>query len=419
MNLKGWDVISFTPVKNINTVIKQNWKELTFNAKRDNIELYGSFGEWSIVPGGGGKFIRMHCPISSGRLIMEGNELKLDGMIAVFQVMLNFFDQISATRQNADYNLLNLTFDFKIAFPLTESGNPAVPAEVGEEIGGIVQPIDLLNCTSLKKYIILNMLADYLVEHTSIFQPIFAAVTLKGRFGTWISPVKCRYSFLDSANPYIAILAVCTDRDISNLPLDVDVAGIDLNSGQSYYAISKGLFVKNVGIPCFTTMFQSSANDYMLVDDILTNQNRVTMPSITVGAIDYSPYVNARHASIWIVGNTLHVDLDQGDCDLRAGINMAWSSYNSFSCTFENGALKFTKTASSFTHNEDIPWYLRFIPLSFIIDICVDCISDSLASGISVKIDIKSAALNDIHWYGAQTNITSAFLNDGLVISYS
>ena len=143
------------------------------------------------------------------------------------------------------------------------------------------------------------------------------------------------------------------------------------------------------------------------------------MPSITVGAIDYDPYVDKESAGMWIAGKTLHVDLERGNCDLLAGINMAWSSYNSFSCKYEDQKLIFTKTSSSFTHNEDIPWYLRFIPLSFIIDICVDCISDSLSSGINVKIDIGSAAIGDIRWQGTFAGITSAFFNDGLIVSFS
>lgn len=421
MNLKGWDIISFTPMKNINQAIKAGWSDITFIIKDEEVSLEGIFGEWSVVEGGGGKFLRMSCPIAAGILSTGETHLRLDGSIAIFHVMLNFFDKITATGVNADVNELDLKFDFRIAKYLTEQeGTEGYIQEeaVQEEAGGIVEPIDLLHGSQVFKYMILNRLADYIVNHPNILRVVLANVALRGKGGNWLSPVKCRYSFLDGVNPYLAIMAVCTDRDISKLPLDVDITGVDLGSKDSFYAVSKELFIRNVGIPCFTALFRSVPDDYAVCGDILSNKWRLYMPSITVGAIDYEPYVETNAAKMWIAGSTLHVDLDSGGCDLYAGITMTWASFNGFSCSYRDGQLLFDKSFANFTHNEDIPWYLRFIPLSFIIDICVACISDSLASGIKIKIDIHAAALNDIRWYGAGINIRNAFLNDGFVIRF-
>lgn len=416
MNLKGWDIVSFTPMNNINQAIKESWSDITFRIKDEEVSLEGIFGEWFVVEGGGGKFLRISCPIVTGRLSTDETSVKLDGSIAIFHVMLNFFSKITATGVNADVNELNLEFDFRVAKYLTEKKGAEEHGQ--EDAGGIVEPIDLLHGSQVFKYMILNRLADFIVNNPYILRVILANVALKGKGGNWLSPVKCRYSFLDGANPYLAIMAVCTDRDISNLPLDVDVTGVDLGSGNSFYAVSKELFIRNVGIPCFTSLFHSGPYDYTLCNDILSNNRRLYMPDITVGAIDYAPYVETNEAKMWITGSTLHVDLNSGGCDLYAGIIMSWASFNGFYCSYSNGQLLFHKSYVNFTHNEDIPWYLRFIPLSFIIDICVACISDSLASGIKIKIDINAAALNDIRWYGAGINIRSAFLNDGFVICF-
>lgn len=416
MNLKGWDIVSFTPMKNINQAIKESWSDITFIIKDEEVSLEGIFGEWFVVEGGGGKFLRISCPIVTGRLSTDETSVKLDGSIAIFHVMLNFFSRITATGVNADVNELNLEFDFRVAKYLTEQKGTEEHGQ--EDAGGIVEPIDLLHGSQVFKYMILNRLADFIVNNPYILRVILANVALKGKEGNWLSPVKCRYSFLDGVNPYLAIMAVCTDRDISNLPLDVDVTGVDLGSGNSFYAVSKELFIRNVGIPCFTSLFHSGPYDYTLCNDILSNNRRIYMPDITVGAIDYAPYVETNEAKMQITGSTLYVDLNSGGCDLYAGIIMSWASFNEFYCSYSNGQLLFHKSYVNFTHNEDIPWYLRFIPLSFIIDICVACISDSLASGIKIKIDINAAALNDIRWYGAGINIRSAFLNDGFVICF-
>lgn len=417
MNFKGWDIISITPFDCLNKTISDQWDEVSFDIQCEGAELNGKFSKWHFIKGGGGKILRMECPIQTGVFREDETEIVLDGMKAVFNVMLNFTDKISENRKNDENNLLNLTLDCRQPRYISEKGNSDNNDESDE--GGIVQPIELIGCTSIHCYTILNMLTDYIIESQQWLKNIiFADVLLKGKNGEWISPVLCRYSVIDSVKPYLAILAVCSDIDISNFPIDVDISDLDLESGYSFYAISKDLFLKNVGIDCFTNMFQSSAEDYLLTEGILSNDQRVVMPSITVGAIDYSPYVEKGNAQMKISGSQLTVDLKNGGCNLHAGIEMSWSSFNTFSCKFEDGKLEFIKEQSSFNHNESIPWYLRFIPLSFIIDICVACISDSLASGIKVSFDISDIALREIQWHDAGQEIISAFFKDGIVICF-
>lgn len=416
MNLKGWDIISLTPIQNVNQTLSDHWIDLHFRKNEGDIELQGTFGTWTFVPGGSGKILRVSCPILEGRLHVFGTELKLDGMTAVFNLMLNFFDRARFTGKYGTENQLDLMFDLRVPQYITECGN--LQNNSDEELGGMVQPVDLLECTSVYKYTVLNLMTDYIIENAAKLQTVFASVILHSAQGSWLSPAVCRYAFLDGENPYLAILAVCTNRDISDLPLDVDVVDLDLSGQRSYYAVSKALFAKNTGLSCFTSLFRSSSDDYSLCEEVLNNKCRVFMPKITVGAIDYEPYVESESARFWISGSSLKVDLDRGNCDLYAGINMSWCSYNTFSCSYREKALVFTKTESVFRHNEDIPWYLRFIPLSFIIDICVGCISDSLASSIAVKVDIEKAVLSDIRWYGAGAEIKDAFLKEGFVISF-
>lgn len=415
MNLKGWDIISITPLAVLNKALKQSWKGFDFNHKTSEYEMSGKFGVWTIVPGGSLSHVRISCPITDGVLKFDGKEFKLGGLTAVFHVMMNFFSEIQMTGENAAEDHLSLRFDLRNPQYLSD-GRARDAGTVGDD-GGLVEPIDLIGGASVYKYAILNGLADCLAASADHVKTVFADVVLH-HDENWFNIRKCRYSFLDSGSPYMAILAVCTDRDISALPLDVDVDSLDLNGKDSYYAISKEILTKNIGIPCFRAMFPDSGNSYKMENDALVNTADVSMKTISVGAIDYTPRVPRGKAKAQVRGSELHIDIEKGTCDLYAGITMTWQSYNSFSCEYKDQKLQFVKKTENFFHNEKIPWYLRFIPLSFIVDICVRCISDSLASGIHLKIDVSKVVLEDVRWLGLNEKIKKAVINDGLIICF-
>ena len=415
MNLKGWDIISITPLTVLNETLKRNWSKFNFDRKTSDYEINGNFGVWSFIPGGSLEHIRISCPITDGVLKFEEKELKLDGLTAVFNVMMNFFSNIEMTGKNAAEDHLNLQFELKIPKYITDGSSQKV--KLDSDIGGVVEPIELIGGMSIYKYAILNGLADCLVANSDNVKMTFANVVLHNN-GNWLNVKKCRYSYMDSSNPYMAILAVCTDKGISELPLDVDIESLDLNGKDSYYAVSKEIFTKNICVPCFQAMFPNSGDSYKMENDVLVNTTDLSVKTITVGAIDYKPCVSSGNAKAQIRDSNLHIDIVKGTCDLYASITMTWQSYNTFSCEYKDSKLQFVKNYSNFLHDEDIPWYLRFIPLSFIIDICVYYISDSLASGIDLKIDISQVVLKDVQWLGLNAEIKKAVINNGLIIYF-
>ena len=228
------------------------------------------------VPGGGGKLLNLSFPVLQGTFESGGSQLNLDGCTAVFQVMLNFSDRITSQWKNAENNILDLTFDFSVPRYLPEEGKTRSFTE--RDSGGIVTPLDLIGCSSVLRALILNLLTDFLISQRETFQKIiFANVILKGKQGNWLSPVLCRYSFLDGPVPYMAVLAVCSDRDISNLQLDVDVSGADLTTGLSYYAVSKLSLIHILFISLCVVYFYEggNGNERFLFSELLCEGHKI------------------------------------------------------------------------------------------------------------------------------------------------
>lgn len=410
MNTKGWDTICLTKVSNANEILRQSWKEAQagFTVKTSEYTLSGVFDSWSFIEGGGGKFSRMKLPIKQGNFSITetGKTYDLSGSAAIVAVMLNFFgDTISS----------EFAFDFqRVAHS---------PSEIDPDKDGYILPINLVDTPQELKIfqpIILTALCEYLVQNPKQIRYALAKINYaQGTQKNWMTPVRCRYAFLDAMVPYIAIMSVCTDRKIRDLPLDVDVSGIDMGNSTSYFVLSSELFFDNVVKQVFMGRFYSSAQDYYFDGQKMTNTAKLYMPAMTVGAIDYSPAMYQYGLDVHIAGSRLFVNM-QGECDLYAGITMYWgSNYSAYvSLDAVTQCISFAKRSFNFTHSEDIPWYLRFIPLSFIIDIIVAVISDSLSDGIRITGDISTTGISAIRWQNDRQTIQSAYLYDALIMTY-
>ena len=419
MNTKGWDIVSFTSTVHLNSAIHDTWKEENafFDIVSPDYSLHGKFDIWNVVDGGGGRYIRMELPVTKAVFSVEGREdMDLSGMVIAADVMLNFFESADSEK-NAGRS--ELKFDFKRVVSPTKQ---AEAHSFCNEEGGFVLPISIWNISAeaeIFEGVILESICQYLVDNPHKVNSVFANITYaNGGSRDWLKPVHCAYSYLDGKTKYLAIMAVCTERTISDLPLDIDISGIDKSSGDTFFVISSEWFLKNVITNTLAGMFRTGADAFFLSGDRLTNNRRVSLPSITVGAIDYDPHVSAGGVAAYIAGSSLSVNLNSGYCDLYLGITMSWLSLYTFQAKLESGNIRFETTSSHFSHSEDIPWYLRFIPLSFIIDICVACISDSLAGKISISGDITTQGIDSVKWYGTGAAVKAVTLHSSLILRY-
>ncbi len=411
MNTKGWDTISMIKQEKINQNWSQNWHQVNaaFNEQMAaGVQVIGEFDSWQVVEGGGGRLLRLELPVKSGKLVLEDREISLAGIKAVIEITLSLMPQ------NSEVTILKTVYQ-KIAH---------TRAEINDEESGWILPITVVDKEGklgIYSTIFLDSICQYLLEHPKQFEMIFAEIDqVQSGAPSWALPVKCAYTYLDTG--YLAILAVCTEREICNLPLDVDMTGITLDK-ESFFILSREMVLSHLVLPGLIKIYQScSTNDFELCEGKLTNKKRLSMKEIKSGAIYYTPEVYERENVASMVGSQIDIRY-KGECNLYAGIKMYWNGTVSMKLALEenNTVISFYKDDSNFNHDEDIPWYLKWLILivGAIVSIVVAVISDDLIDNIkNLSSNIKADQLDTVSWKNTTQTISSAYLCEALIITY-
>lgn len=423
MNTKGWDTICLVKTEHINHEVKNSWHSLNNNfAKREaEYEINGKFKPWQIVDGGSNKLVRFKIPFESGILkILGGNccnvftdennqkEFDLSNCECIIELMMDFIN----TNDSKKLLTLNIKHFAKTREDITNSNS-----------GWIVPVLFKGNIPKLYQFIILESVCHYLIDHPNQINYVFASINFAQNINSWVIPVKCRYSYLDSQPSYMSILSVCHDQEIGNMPVDIDVNPFSSNSN-SYFIISSKLFLLNVMVPSLLRFFNNSGESDYSVNDlgILVNTRDLRMNGVKSGAIWYTPVI--KKLEVAILGNRLDIRIE-GECDLKAGIWMhfngnfkAYSILNNQTAEFKIDGIPY------FNHHEDIPWYFSFlIPLvGWIAGIVIHCISDDLMNSIT-KIFRERICIDNISpvsWTNNPKNIklNNVTFADSFIIEY-
>ncbi len=412
MLTRGWDTISIVRQDRINRELQNAWNEKDAHFV-DELpggagHMEGDFSCWSIVDGGGGRILRMKLPIARGTLaIRDGEEIPLEGISAVIEVTLSLIPQ------QAELSLLQ-----------TEYKNLAKSRqEMTEDKTGWILPVTLIDPekrTGIYQTVLLDAICRYLLSNPQQFVLVFAQINFAKRESPeWARPKRCAYSYLDSG--YLAVLSVCTDREISGLPLDVDVSGIPIGSS-SFYAMSSELMLKHLILPGLLPLYQNaSEGSYMVSEREMYNRQQLRMQEIKSGAIYYTPVVYEHGNIARITGNKIEVTY-RGECDMYAGITMKWNGSVKMKAVLGSGAnIIFCRDGSTFSDDEDIPWYLAWLlPIvGLIVQIVVSVISDDLIASIeSHSGEIKAGNINTVTWCGGQDVVKAVYLSESLILEY-
>ncbi|MDD1012582.1 TULIP family P47-like protein [Pseudomonas rubra] len=409
MQTKGWDTLSIVKQDAVNASLSKSWPQLNpeFNqAVGDSYRCSGVFDCWSVVNGGGGRLLRLRMPIRSGELKVGQTIIELAATVAIIEVTLSLLPQ-SSTESVLKSSYLKVAQN---------------PGQIPEDQGGWLLPITLQDPQGrLGPYasLVLDAICAYLIANPKQFEHIFAHINFaKPGAPAWALPKKCTYSYLDSG--YLAVLGVCSDRDISELPRDVDVTGLGLGAS-SYYILANQMLLENLILPGLVALYQdASKGDYQYQAGELINRRQLRMQEIKSGLIYYTPVVWAGKNIARVVGDFLRVKFD-GNCDLYAGINMTWNGWVTMKPTLNNGVITFSKLSSDFQHDEDIPWYLQWLlpVVGLIVTIVVAVISNDLISSIANRGgSIKADSINCTTWNQATNNVIACSLSEALVVEY-
>ncbi len=410
MLTKGWDTISIVKIDAINEDMKSVWKEdkahfsIDFPGETGHME--GSFSCFRIISGGGGKILRMELPIQKGTLALGQEKLCLDGMSAVIEVTLSLIP--------TNESILQLKTEYNAMAGSRE--------EMTDDKSGWILPITFIDPGGMAGILgqaILDAICHFLIENPSQVEQVFAEINFaKGTGPEWARPQKCKYSYLDTG--YLAVLGVCDDREISTLPLDIDVTGISLGVN-SFYVMSGKLVLKNLILPSLLEIYESAeAECFLCSDNEIHNIWKLYMHRIKSGAIYYKPEIREG-------GNTARVESDSisicfyGDCDMYVGINMSWYSKLVLKAQLKGGYVDFAKIDHDFTHDEDVPWYLAWIiPIvGQIIQLVVAIIADDLSDSIEQRsCCIEAEGVDAVRWCNRQEAVQAAYLSESLIIEY-
>jgi hypothetical protein len=412
MLTKGWDTISIIKQDKINSDLEKSWDSSKakfdyIDPNRENIHISGIFDCWSIVNGGGGRLLRLSLPIRSGEFTLESQKFNISGCTAILEVTLSMLQQ-------SKVSVVLKTEFLQIA---TEKD------EVNTEQGGWLIPITLIDPSGevdVFSHIILTLITQSLIAHSHQFDLLLADMNfVKKGSPQWAIPKKWTYSYLDSG--YLSILSVCSNKDISKLPLDVDVAKLGLEAN-SFYVMSNELMLENLILPNLTEIYQNcDSSDFFYKSGELLNKRNLSMHKIKSGAINYTPVVYKENNIVTTSGNKISIFYN-GDCSLYVGIMMNWNGFLYLKCTLnKSGTIDFYESDKNFNHSQNIPWYLRWLSpaVGIIVSVVVKVISDDLIDSIKREASsINAQDINTITWCHDNVKVQSVYIDEALVMTY-
>lgn len=415
MNTKGWDTVGLVKTEHINQDIRNSWHLFNNEFEKEDVEyqLFGRFKPWQITNGGSNKLIRLKIPFESGKFIVieNGSSIKEYDLVnceCIVEMMMDFV-QVNNNKKLLKFNIRHFA---KSREEVTDN-----------EQGWIVPILFKGNISTFYQPVILEFVCQYLVEHPEQINYVFASINFAQNGGSWVTPVKCKYSYLDSKPSYMGILSVCSNKDINNMPVDIDFKPFSDNSN-SYFIISSELFLLNVMVSSLIKFFQNSCtSDYRINNlGILENTQNLQMKSVKSGAIWYTPII--EKIEVAILGDILEIKVD-GMCDLKVGIWMYFKGRFRAYPRLINQTVEFKIDGTpSFEHDEDIPWYLSWlIPIvGWIAEIVIMCISNDLMDSITKifgeKIQIDN--ISPVSWTANPEDIKllNVKFDDSFIIEY-
>ncbi|MDD3247229.1 MAG: TULIP family P47-like protein [Methanosarcina sp.] len=411
MLTKGWDTISIVKLERINSDLAGVWagvdSHFSYTSSKPEVHINGLFACWSIIEGGGGRILRLKLPIQSGEITLGQTKVNLENTSAIIEITLSLLPS-----QN---NITVLKSEYQ---NLAKNRSEMIP-----ETNGWVLPITFLDSggkVGALSNVVLDSICKYLISNPKQFELIFAEISFaKSGSPTWAIPQKCAYSYLDSG--YLAILSVCSDKNISQLPLDVDITGISLGAS-SFYVMSSELMLKNLILPGLADIYQNCSSDcFFFRDREFLNREDLRLHEIKSGAIYYTPIVYKEMNIARAEGDRIMVCYN-GKCDMYVGIAMYWNGNVKMNALLDTqGSISFYQNGRDFSHTVDIPWYLKWLSpiVGVIVTIVVSVISDDLIKSIeSRSSSISANKINTVTWCKNQAVVKSVYVSESLIFEY-
>jgi|GEM_PF-2731560 len=312
--LQGWDTVFAIRYEHVNSAIVRAGtspedfdQTITDDALRkivpdetfgDSATIVGDFGDWEVTPGGAGHLIFMKLPVPTVTLTRPGHD---DAVRTDVEYVVSV--QLEAVERKGVKGFGGgQLFDFKVLGPQSPS-NPTVTVQSctyeGWETDGFVHVF------------LFAAMADWLNEHISKFNQVFATVNLNAKADhdrfDWLMPTTTSYAVNDTGTLESGIFAVmCMTKDRSKPRNQQVVAEVLPDGEKASFLISRERFLSQMLSGGMGTMFTGPIkpdddkqwpDDYFtLVDDdtMLTNTHDLYIENLDVGKEGEPEYVRAE-----------------------------------------------------------------------------------------------------------------------------
>ena len=384
MNMNGWDTIFVASMDYINQALANSTSTIpqTFSFSEQGYSTSGTFGTWSVVPGGSSQLLMLQIALPTGTMTMTPGAppISIAGMSVQLLVSLQLLPVAASPGGST------LVFDFKQVGPASSTA------------AGVVTPHGFVNpgaLTLVQQAALANAIANVLVQHAADVAFVFASISPERAASVnWMRPVSSAYCYLapQGATAVLAILSVTSNRDISALPRLVD-PGILQGVGNAGLAVSSALFLQNVMAPALLSSLRASGSLVLNSAGVLQNSGTLSLPEVDKAGESYHPQIDSM--TVTLVDTQMLVTIN-GSCDMHMGVSMTFSATSTLgvSLAADGTSLVLSTIGTPTFHKDvDIPWYDHLFDVfgglaEAILQICVAAISSELGGGIS---DLTSA----------------------------
>lgn len=241
MNLGAWDTCSIVSIALVNKALEDHSEEVikSFTYREDKMIVRGTFGAWSIVPGGSERLVNVAMPIKKGSLKYGQRPIKLDGVTIYAQMKLRLIPAPSGD-------------DEELRFDTRPGANTAEAPIRVFDVDDPSEQLDKLDAADL-----MEVLSACLSANAEQVSFVFASVKARGTVSeAWLDCPHHDWAFVDAGadRQYLALVGGPNPRD-PDKPFRLDHTLI-ATKADAYFAASNRLVCSRLLAPMLNKDFR-------------------------------------------------------------------------------------------------------------------------------------------------------------------
>lgn len=440
MDMGGWDVVYASGVKSINAVLANSMEKLlatfAYSDANTGVSISGTFGPWSIRPGGTANRINVQVPITQGTLTGGGlTNISLNGVQPVLNVALKLAEGGNLP------NSQDVAFDIQgVAANPASAKNGEIYLATSDESGELKKR----DPSGVAGQILNDCLPRCFVANKEKISYVFASVFTSPHDQPWLAPKVTDVTYFGSQDGAEQVIAIKTLTQASwssdGLPQAVDPALLNGSSSQLFYSLSKAVFLKNLVLPALPQALGNGVTvDHFKFNPptdpahqdtcSITNTQQFGLAPVDHAGINYYPVITGFNV---VINNNQIVTTASGKFDIT-GLAGAWVAFDNLQVVNELYYNQQTQRAEfrlvsqmQPSVEKNIPWeywllciFLVGLIIRGIIELVVTVVDNAVQSALTGtgNLELVSIPPSTAVWTGlSQFKINEADLEQAFVL---